>query len=57
MQTVFKKSLWHSIMLVFQEWITVCTSVCRGESCENSVKVEDVENEEEWDRNIFDVFN
>ena len=30
---------------------------CRGEYCENSVKVKDVENEEEWYRNIFDIFN
>ena len=37
-----------------------CVSACRdcdGESCENSVKVKDVVNEEEWDRNSFDIFN
>ena len=59
MQTAYKKSLWHPIMFVFQEWITVCTVCgdCCGESCENSVKVKDVENEEKWERNIFDIFN
>ena len=30
---------------------------CRGESCENSMKVKDVENEEEFDGNIFVIFN
>ena len=36
--------------------VPVCGD-CRGESCENSVKVKDVENEEELERKIFDVFN
>ena len=30
---------------------------CRGESCENSMKVKDVESKEECDRNIFVIFN
>ena len=30
---------------------------CRGESCENSVKVKDAKNEEGWYRNILDTFN
>ena len=29
---------------------------CRGESCENTVKMEDLDDEENLDRNIFDIF-
>ena len=36
--------------------VPVCGN-CRGESCKNRVKVKDVENEEELERKIFDVFN
>ena len=38
-------------------WGVPACGDCRGESCENSMKVKDVENEEEFDRNIFVIFN